>query len=151
MRSRQNVWSTPTSQEKLVSGFRSGLEKPGKKSSFSVGARKPAPALPRMRVPVSLMTHAAEPRGVVWVPKALLSSMRPPPVRKMRSKNRNCCSKKNDLVWVALLNTPLLSPSSWRYSSPTVLLLQGPTKHELIHYDSRRSTFIWDACGSLKS
>jgi hypothetical protein len=51
----QKFWSTPKSYEKLFSGFRSGLAKPGKNRSLNVGARKPEPAPPRMRVPHSLM------------------------------------------------------------------------------------------------
>src|SRR6266571_2399906 len=47
----QSFWSTPASHDMLRSGWRSGLPKSGKKRSLKVGARKPVPALPRMRVP----------------------------------------------------------------------------------------------------
>ena len=55
MRLRQSDWSTPKSYEKLVSGLSVRSENPGKKRSLKVGARKPEPAPPRMRVPHSLI------------------------------------------------------------------------------------------------
>src|SRR5882762_1481726 len=55
-RSLNSFWSKPTSHENDVSGVRLGLEKPGKKRSLKVGARKPLPALPCRREPHSFTT-----------------------------------------------------------------------------------------------
>ncbi len=116
-----------------------------------MGARKPVPALPCSRVPVSLITNATEPRSVVVVPKTLLSSTRKPPVTNSRSKKRSCCSRKTDSVSVAARKTPLFSPSSRRYSSPTLLVLHFPMKNELTHSASFRTTSTWEKIGKSKS
>src|SRR5713226_4552002 len=57
----QSFWSMPASHDMLRSGWRVGLPKSGKNRSLNVGARKPVPALPRIRVPDSLMTKASDP------------------------------------------------------------------------------------------
>ena len=88
-----------------------------------------------------------EPRSVVVVPNTLLSSTRKPPVMNRRSKKRSCCSKKTELVSVAPRKTPLFSPSSRRYSSPTLLVLHFPMKNELTHSASFRTTSTCENVG----
>src|SRR5688572_13486091 len=137
-----SFWSTPTSHPKLSSGWRSGLEKPGKKSSLKVGARKPEPALPRRRVPHALIRYDSDPRSVTEVPKTLLSSTRTPAAMKRRSKKRSCCWKKTEDVSVRGENSlkPVTSANSSRYSRPMVLVLHVPAWKWLSSSASRLST-----------
>src|SRR5262249_44993257 len=124
IRSFQSFWSTPTSHEKLVSGFRVGSENPGKNRSLKVGARKPEPAPPWILVPHSRITYESEPRSVQWVPYTLLSSTRKPADMKRRSQNRNVCSNRPDQVWLLASKgvLPCALPLSVRYSPPMVVV-----------------------------
>src|SRR5256885_11347436 len=120
---------TPASQEKLSSGLRVGLEKPGKKRSLKVGARKPEPAPPWIRVPVSLIRNDSEPRSVTERPKTSLSSTRTPAAMKSRSKNRSCCWKRPDTVSVVgpKAFVPCTSAGSRLDATPEGLRDQVPT------------------------
>src|SRR5215813_414416 len=118
MRLFQSFWSTPTSHEKLVSGCKVGSENPGKNRSLKVGALKPEPAPPWIRVPHSGITYESEPRSVQCVPQTLLSSTRKPADMNRRSQKRNVCWKNTELVLLAASNgvLPCACPSSVRYS-----------------------------------
>src|SRR5262245_43096243 len=142
MRLSQSFWPMPTSHEKLVSGLRSGLEKPGKNRSLKVGARKPEPAPPWIRVPVSLIKNDSEPRSVTDLPKTSLLSTRTPAAMKRRSKKRNCCWNSPDTVSVVGPKplVPCTSAVSHRYSMPNVLVDHVPMWKWLSHSTSRRST-----------
>src|SRR5215831_8901174 len=142
MRLFQSFWSTPTSHEKLVSGCKVESENPGKKRSLKVGALKPEPAPPRIRVPHSGITYASEPCSVQCVPKSLLSSTLKPPLMNRRSQSRNVCSKKADFVWLLASNgvLPWATPSSVRYSSPMELVDHLPIWKWFRSSASQRST-----------
>ena len=142
MRLPQSFCPTPASHEKLSSGLSPGLEKPGKKRSLKVGTRKPEPAPPWIRVPVSLIRNDSEPRSVTERPKTSLSSTRTPAAMKSRSKNRSCCWKRPDTVSVVgpKAFVPCTSAVSRRYSTPKVLVDHVPTWKWFSHSTSRRST-----------
>src|SRR5262249_42546385 len=142
MRLFHSFCPTPASQEKLVSGLRSGLEKPGKNRSLKVGARKPEPAPPWIRVPVSLIRNESEPRSVTDLPNTSLPSTRTPAAMKRRSKKRNCCWNSPDTV-SGVGPQPFVPPTSAvspPYSMPNVLVDHVPMWKWLSHSTSRRST-----------
>src|SRR5438552_777361 len=142
MRLPQSFCPTPASHEKLSSGLSAGLEKTGKKRSLNVGARKPEPAPPWIRVPVSLIRKDSEPRSVTERPKTSLSSTRTPAAMNRRSKKRNCCWKRPETVSVFGPKpfVPCTSADSQRYSIPNVLVDHVPTWKWFSHSTSRRST-----------
>src|SRR5438874_12523527 len=142
MRLPHSFCPTPASHEKLSSGLSVGLEKPGKKRSLKVGVRKPEPAPPWNRVPVSLIRNDSEPRSVTERPKTSLSSTGTPAAMNSRSKNRSCCWKRPDTVSVVgpKAFVPCTSAVSRRYSTPKVLVDHVPTWKWFSHSTSRRST-----------